>query len=151
MFALLSSVPRFNELIKPFIALAPAAYMGFIPNVAARTAAYNFPLLTYFTTFGGPSETRTQKFDPNQCSSAVANLQPLCRLNPDRIPVYYTNVTRRTSAKNRVHWAQLVRSHRFQWYDHGIWSNWIVYKRATRKFDGLSLEYQRSLSTFDSA
>lgn len=40
MFALLASQPKYNDIVKPFIALAPVAYISHV-STAIRWVAYD--------------------------------------------------------------------------------------------------------------
>lgn len=130
MFGLLASQPRFNSLVKPFIALAPVSTVSHIRSPIRYLAKTPF-LLSFIRSRGG-------RFMPsNQIMKLLGaacpqGLQPLCtnlifvlvgynqeQLNEDRLPVYLSHTPAGTSAWNIVHFGQNYLSGKFRRFDLG--------------------------------
>ena len=47
MFQLMSTQPEYSQIIRPFIALAPVAYVGAIESIILRLGALLEPLLRF--------------------------------------------------------------------------------------------------------
>lgn len=130
MFGLLSTQPKYNDLVKPFIALAPVTTVAHIRSPIRYIAKTPF-VLSFIRSRGGrfmPS-TQIMKLLGSACP---AGLQPLCtnlifvlvgynaeQLNEDRLPVYLSHTPAGTSAWNIVHFGQNYLSGKFQCFDHG--------------------------------
>lgn len=117
MFALLSSNRKYNKVVKPFIAMAPEAYMShtYLP---LRLMAYDVPLIVHLHHKRGrllPDEKISQ-FLTQFCSTLRIVTQPICeelffllaggwdskQLNVTRLPVYASQAPTTTSTKNMV-------------------------------------------------
>ena len=140
MLGLLSSQPHYSRIVEPFIAFAPVATAAFISS-PAQVLAHQDWLLDLLARKGG-------EFLPDELLRWIArricvlrHANPLCRevifflgggydssqLNQTRVPVYSTVESISTSVKNMIHWAQAVRSGRFQKFDYGKEGNMKQY------------------------
>ncbi|KAK8758435.1 hypothetical protein V5799_003933 [Amblyomma americanum] len=142
MFAMLSEKPEYNSKVKAFAAMAPfnklsgvdiaaltafapfadkyltTAYESFLFEVLARGAFY-MPFARKFC--GLPTRALC-----SIVADGVANLGSKY-INESRLPVYLHFIPGGTSAKNIVHYAQLVKSARPLKFDYGPERNLAVY------------------------
>ena len=135
MFGLLSTQKKYNNMIKPFIALAPVATLRFIRGPLKYVAkiailprllgAYGGPFLpsSYLTKFVAEHVCASPIRD--LCTNAVfiGNGFDKTQTNSSRMGVYASGVPAGTSAKNMVHYVQLIKSGLFRDYDYGITGN----------------------------
>ncbi|KAI1281863.1 Lysosomal acid lipase/cholesteryl ester hydrolase [Halotydeus destructor] len=141
MFGLLSTQPQYNDIIRPYIALAPVTNVTYFKS-PIKYLAYDSGLVELMKLKGGPflpagkwMRRLATKFCPidfeKVCSEATFLLMGFDRkqLNVTRLPVYVAQGVAGTSAQNLVHWAQLVRSRQFRMYDHGKVGNMHKYGR----------------------
>ena len=133
MFALLASQPRFNQLVKPFVALAPIAGLAHVATPLRHLARVPFldAILRRlgdgeFAASGALARTVAARLCGGRATRAVcANLMFLAngyseaQLNASRVAVYAAHYPAGTSWRNMAHYAQLVRSGRFAAFDHG--------------------------------
>ena len=136
MFALLSSKKEYNNVIKPFIALAPIGTLSGV-RTPVRYLANNQLLLDYFRWRGGeflPSTEYIRSLAERACESRYTyictNIMFLLagydqeQLNITRTAVYLTHTPAGTSAWNMVHLAQGVKiRNRVQRFDLGRLGN----------------------------
>ena len=144
MFGLLSTQAKYNDIIEPFIAMAP------VTSVAYSWTPFNS--LARQTWFRNLLSMKKGKFLPDNWIRKVAQLactfklsHPLCKdviymmttawkspqINTTRIAVYTGEESIRTSTKNIVHWAQAVASKGFTRFDYGVKGNENKYGRPT--------------------
>lgn len=131
MFGLLSSRPELNDVIKPFIALAPVSHVGHIRS-PIRYIAHNPVIMEYLKRRGGPflMNNDLMKKMSHYCPYHV--IQELCQsvtffftgpdsrqFNSTRFPVYVSHTPAGTSTQNMVHFAQLVKRKKMTLYDYG--------------------------------
>ena len=142
MFALLAEQPQYNDIVKPFIALAPVTSVGF-SSAPVRLLATNIPLIEFFRWKGGPllPDKLISYVSEKFCSTLPIVTQPICsnllffilggwdspQLNSTRLPVYVSQDPAGTSAKNMIHWAQSINSGRFAKFDYGLFENLAKY------------------------
>jgi len=144
MFGLLSSRPEYNDIIEPFIALAPVTTVGYAnsPITFFAKRRYLRDLLEYK---GGKMlpdyvlrslarklcfETTTSSFCENvvlYLAGGVGSTQ----LNKTRVGIYAASESIGSSTKNMVHWAQGVNTKTFSYFDYGFKGNLMRYRRPT--------------------
>lgn len=131
MFGLLATEPRYNEIVKPFIALAPVTTVAHMKS-PIRYIAKSGLLLDFFYWKGGqflPSSSlihfMADKFCPSLFRDVCSNVVfLLCgfdgpQFNRTRMPVYFAHTPAGTSAWNLIHWAQGFNSGHFSRFDYG--------------------------------
>lgn len=134
MFGLLATQPKYNDVVKPFIALGPATRLKSTRS-PIRLVARLPPLIRALDWMGGPFNP------PNQVVSLLASACPsslihICvnvaflvtgynkrQMAEERLPVYLAHTPSGTSSKNIVHWLKNVRSKKFQMFDYGSSGN----------------------------
>ena len=140
MFALMSSKKEYNDVIKPFIALAPIGTVAGV-RTPVKYLANNQILLDYFRWRGGeflPSTAYIRSLAERVCESrytfVCTNLMFVLagydqeQLNITRTAVYLTHTPAGTSAWNMVHLAQMVKTEkRVQRFDLGRLGNMQKY------------------------
>uniref|UniRef100_T1JNG7 Lipase n=1 Tax=Strigamia maritima TaxID=126957 RepID=T1JNG7_STRMM len=123
MFALLSSQPKYNEIIKGMFAMAPVAYVGNIRS-PVRYLAYITPGIRWILQWLGKGEFLSNQY-------VVKLGYDEAQMNATRLPVFLHHTPAATSVQNVVHLAQMVRSHKFQFHDFGYYENINRYKQST--------------------
>lgn len=139
MFGLLATQPKYNDIIKPYIAMAPVTTVGNVKS-PIRFLAKNPILLEYFKYKGGcflPPAKYVKYIADRVCPGAFGSLcEDLMflfsgfdgkEMNKTRTPVYVSHTPAGTSAWDIVHWAQSVNSRRFSKFDYGSKMNRIKY------------------------
>ena len=144
MFGLLSTQRKYNDIIEPFIALAP------VTTVAYSSTPFNF--LVKQRWFRNLLLLKGGKFFPDSfmrflakrlCTRTTTNV--LCenviffvvggwdspQLNRTRVPVYAGEESLGTSSKDLVHWSQGIAGKTFNHFDYGSAGNLKKYKRPT--------------------
>jgi lysosomal acid lipase/cholesteryl ester hydrolase len=136
LLALLSSRKEYNDVIKPFIALAPVAVLKSMKS-PIKYLAHNSFLVEYFKWKGGqflPSDRYMRRLAEQVCDSrymtVCANVMFLLsgfdgeQLNMTRLGVYFSHMPAGTSAWNIIHYVQQYQSKsRIQMYDYGRMMN----------------------------
>ena len=138
MFGLLSSQFSYNDKIRPFIALAPIAFVS--RSTTIWTLFSKYPVYDQFLLWiGGPVIDRVSVlFDQiceltligcSLCQSAYKLINTSPPLAPPlechRMSVWHQSAS--TAYKNMVQWSQMHRSGRFCRFDHGKRINQQVY------------------------
>lgn len=142
MFGTLTSFPKYNDIVKPFIALAPVTSVDETLSPITHLA-YIKPLLNIVRAYGGPflpAHPLITFIGKNVCGSVIA--QDICtallflgngfdydQWNQTRIRTYISGVPAGTSSKNIIHFAQNVRSGIFRKFDYGNIGNLRRYKQ----------------------
>lgn len=139
MFGLLASQPQFNEIIEPFIGLAPVATVKHV-STFIRVLANQRWLPRLVMLRGGEFlkdyliESLVSSFCKGSRSPFCANVVFLAnggvdsgQLNATRIPVYLSILGWGTSWMNVAHWGQNAFHGRFTYYDFGPRMNKEVY------------------------
>merc|ERR1719193_235635 len=147
MFAQLSRSPAFAARIRHFFALGPVATVGHLKSAPIRIMSLFQNLIEdLFRIFG------VREFLPNDeildwlarglctwetrifCSDllfVISGYDPQ-QLNTTRLPVYISHTPAGTSVQNMIHFAQMVRSNKFQMYDYGnAAENVLHYNQST--------------------
>ncbi|XP_054154612.1 lysosomal acid lipase/cholesteryl ester hydrolase-like [Oppia nitens] len=133
MFVLLSLVPDFQQFIRPFIALAPIAYLGHIESIG-RLGVPLEPLLKLFPAPLGIPVPIAQLIGVFVCGNQF--LVDLCadifyavngydaqNFNRSIVPVDAAHSAATVSTWVYAHLAQLVVSKRFRMFDYGLTEN----------------------------
>lgn len=140
MFGLLATQPKYNDIIKPFIALAPVTSVDEASSPITHLA-YIKPLLHIVRAIDGeflPANPLIDFIAKHVCDSQAkdicSNLFFLIsgfdqyQWNDTRVYVYTTGQPAGTSSKNVVHFAQNVRSGIFRKFDYGHLGNLKRYR-----------------------
>lgn len=142
-FGLLSQFPKYNDVLRPFIALSPITSVGYMTSPIVRFLAKVPLVLTLFKRYTGPflpSNAVYQYLVKHMCHSPIklvcSNILFLAcgfpeskQLNISRIGVYSHGAPAGTSAKNVAHFGQSVNSRRFAFYDYGLNGNLEKYNQ----------------------
>jgi len=140
MFALLSTKKQYNDVIKPFIALAPIGTLSGV-RTPIRHLANNAALIEYFKWRSGqflPSNEFVRHLAERVCESRYMTICSnilflfsgfdVAQLNMSRLAVYYSHTPAGTSAWNVVHYAQGIRvKDRVRRFDYGRLGNIQIY------------------------
>lgn len=128
MFALLGLRPEYAQVVQPFIAMAPVAFVGHNKS-PVRYFARSAPILRLIGGEFLPSvnlvNLMAEMFCRHQLRAVCRNLMFLIggsdynHLNSSRIDVYLHFTPSSTSTWDIAHWAQLVNSDRFARFDYG--------------------------------
>lgn len=139
MWATMSLYPKYNKVVKPFIALAPVMSLNHVSK-PVKVLAYMPLLPTLLGALKGqfmPSNTLIRSVAYIMCNRPF---KPMCasligiacgfdysQLNQSRMDVYMAGIPAGTSNKNVMHFRQLVRSGVFAEYDYGASINKQIY------------------------
>ncbi|KAL5287917.1 LIPA.2 family protein [Megaselia abdita] len=149
-FALLSSFPRYNKVIRTAHLLAPAAYMnniklpvmkflgyfyGFSPTLHSLVRGYNFwpDFTTELFAMLGAWACQEKQTTRHICSNLLFSV---CGYNPDRLnysllPKVMATHPSGVSTRQTVHFSQLYVTGKFSKYDYGYLGNWFKYGQWT--------------------
>lgn len=134
MFGLLATQAKYNEIIEPFIALAPVGTVKHVTTflrILANTKLL-LRLVGNFNSFGKPrwiesyAATFCKSYRSKWCNDAVFLLNggvDSGQVNATRIPIYLSLLGYGTSTKNIVAWGQNVVSGSFSFFDYGYANN----------------------------
>ena len=140
MFGLLATNAKYNDLVKPFIALAPVAYVA-QAHTPLKYISY-IPLAVHLITRYGPGPfLRSNRFmktiADKICSSRVKSLCSNAvfmangfneeQMNMTRLGVYASGFPGGTSSRNILHFGQGVSTGKFQKFNFGPEKNCRVY------------------------
>jgi lysosomal acid lipase/cholesteryl ester hydrolase len=142
MFGLLATRPEYNDKIKPFVAMAPVAFVGHVKS-PIKYIAHSRLLYEFLEKRGGAffptsmfNRVLTDHFCPMSsfkyiCSNVVFLLTGFNQeqLNSTRLPVYFANTPAGSSTKNILHYAQGVISKRFAKYNPEVYENKTLLER----------------------
>lgn len=142
-FGLLSENKKYNDILKPVIALAPVATVGHIATPFRHLARMPF-LNGILSRVGGeflPNNGLVKTIAERLCTSRIksicSNIMFLGngfsaeQLNASRVAVYASHYPAGTSARNMLHFSQGVRTGRFAKYDFGPKKNQDMYNSTT--------------------
>lgn len=138
MFALLSLLPEYSTIIEPFIAWAPAVYIGHMTSLTQLLKGLS-PLLQMLPPEQFPFSPNSTNYAVNlACSFRLSS--PICSagldslmgettsLNQTRLPVITRFFPATSSTWNFIHYGQLYTSNSFIRYDYGnILLNYHMY------------------------
>lgn len=143
MFELLSEREPINRIVKPFIALAPVATIGYTKS-PIKYIGYDSWLVNSFLRHPGQylneghlNELLAELFcrgpDKYLCENLIFLLvgYDSVQMNLTRLPVYISHLPAGTSKWNLVHYAQSVRSGQLQKLDLGTEINQRCYYQST--------------------
>ncbi|KAI1281925.1 Gastric triacylglycerol lipase [Halotydeus destructor] len=139
MFGLLSTRPIYNDIVKPFIALAPVTSVGHVTTPIRHLAKLR--TLKWILKAYGLGILRSSRFSKYLSTSILKKpLKSICanlvfmacgynkaQLNETRLDVYVQRLPAGTSSHNVLHYAQNVRSGKFEAFDHGAKENLLRY------------------------
>ena len=140
MFGLLSSQPQYNDIVKPFIALAPVtsvdesssvlAHLAYVEPLTAIVKFYDGPFLASDKLIHFVAKQACKSWGVEFCSSLFFVICGFdyAQLNKTRVPVYISGLPAVTSSKNIIHFKQNVKTGIFQKYDYGYFGNLKRYK-----------------------
>ena len=139
MFGLLATHPEWEQKIKPYIALAPVAFVKHIKSP--------FKIFAQSRTFIEILKARSGRFIPSAhlmrfidehicetklkkvCASIIFFFSgyDVSNFNITRLPVYLSNAPAGTSSWNIAHWSQAVCTGQFKKFDFGKKRNIEIY------------------------
>lgn len=141
MFGLLSDRPEYSDIVEPYVALAPVAYVNHAISPVKYFAVYT-PIAQRVNMWFATSNAVVEYLVPIVCKPEVVR-KDLCaniiflsigfneaELDTDRIDAYLSHMPSGTSVKNIAHYGQGVISGRFAHFDHGILGNQMRYGQA---------------------
>lgn len=138
MFGLLSERPEYADIVEPFVALAPVAYVDNSISPVKYFAVYT-PIFEHINMWFATSNIAIRYLGPIVCGPEVvrrdicANIVFLsCGFNEEeldesRITAYLSHMPSGTSVKNIAHYGQEIISGRFAKFDLGILGNQLRY------------------------
>jgi len=133
-FACFSQDPELAKRVKAFVALGPVLTLGHVEGLVRFLAHLAPDLQSLFELFGVneflPSDALMRFLAMTVCHGSVSRYlcenvmfllagRDIRELNATRLPVYVSHAPAGTSVQNLVHFAQLVKSNKFQMYDFG--------------------------------
>lgn len=145
-YAQLSQDPDFAKKIKMFAPLAPAVYLDALTGPLKLLAPFSQDLDFIATLFGDgeilPNDKIFQWLAKDICTKEIPAflcknfLFVLCgfdeqQINQTRVPVYIGQHPAGTSVQNINHFAQMVKTGKFQKYDYGAKDNMLKYNQTT--------------------
>ncbi|XP_052820111.1 gastric triacylglycerol lipase-like [Mya arenaria] len=145
-FARLSTDLKLSRQVRLFVALAPVAYIGNVISPLRYFSPFAYDLAFLFRLLGVkdflPSDWLFHWLAREVCGHEIPDF--LCEnilflfggfdykyMNMTRIPVYVSHSPAGTSVKNIIHYAQSVRSGKFQKFDYGSQENMQKYNQPT--------------------
>lgn len=148
MFGLLSTQLKYNDLVKPYIALSPATFFSHETSVLRPLV---IPFREYFLYKTGPG-FRDSFFRTYLSKLCTSGLTVACavawyailggtssgQLNTSRIHVYAGDDSLETSNKNLAHYGNLQLSNRFEMFDYGPKGNMNKYGQLSPPIYNLS-------------
>ncbi|GFS23307.1 lipase [Elysia marginata] len=141
-FAKFSEDQQLAKKVKHFIALAPVAHVGHITSGLRLLVPFSNHITTFLDLFHGgavdasPTIIKTLSsfvctgFGEDLCMHGLTFLMGDMNghsINKSKVDVYNAQCISSTSAKVLMHWAQAIKSNRFQHFDHGIKGNFWRY------------------------
>ena len=139
MFGLMATQSKYNDMVKPFIALAPVAMVNKVGHLLSFLA-HRKMLINFLVNYGGPvmpSNRFEELLGYTTCSSFLKYCCILfngfieghnwAQLNISRYPVYISEYPAGASAKNIAHLALNARSSFFGKFDYGHEGNIAKY------------------------
>jgi len=144
-FALLSTQPKYNNIIRTVYAMAPVARVTNIRSPIRDLAPFLKSIRWLLEYMGNGEFALNRKlvdfFATTICNSPLRGICEnaiflLCgydyaQLNSTRLPVYIYHTPDATSLQNIVHFVQMIRANKFQWQDYGPEKNMAHYGQNT--------------------
>lgn len=139
MFGLLSTQRQYNDIVEPFIALAPVGTVRYVSHglrLLANQAILHDILMTGFNQLLNIPiiESLSSDFCKGSRARICASLLFVTngggntdQLNVTRIPTYLNLYGWGTSTKNIVHWGKNIKSGEFEYFDYGDNENYERY------------------------
>lgn len=159
MFGLLSERPEYADIVEPFIALAPVAYVSNSISPVKYFAVYT-PIFEHINMWFATSNYAVKYLAPIVCGPKVVRRE-LCanilflsvgfdeaELDDDRVAAYLSHTPSGTSVKNVAHYGQEVLSARFAHFDHGALGNLEKYGQREAPSYDLSRIRSKSIALF---
>ncbi|XP_054922654.2 gastric triacylglycerol lipase-like [Dermacentor andersoni] len=143
MFGLLATKPHYNEKVRLFNAMAPAAFIGHMKSSVKRAVPFGAFLKSVFQmalngAFLAKATSISKQLRKEVCGSYWQGVT--CKssfkffnggfpieMNMTRFPVYMANNPAGSSVRNMYHFAQIIKTNRFQKFDWGLLKNKIKY------------------------
>ncbi|KAI1281926.1 Gastric triacylglycerol lipase [Halotydeus destructor] len=139
MFGLLSTRPIYNDIVQPFIALAPVTSVGHVATPIRHLAKLR--TLKWAVKAYGRGVLGTNRYVKFLSTSIIKKpFKSLCanlffiacgyhraQMNETRMDVYIQQLPAGTSSNNLLHYAQNVRSGKFETFNHGAKENLVRY------------------------
>lgn len=159
MFGLLADQPQYADIVEPYIALAPVAFVNHSISPVRYFAVYT-PIFQHINLWFGTSNEAVKYLAPKVCEPKVlrreicANIFFLSvgfdenELDDSRITAYLSHMPSGTSVKNVAHYGQMVLSGRFAKFDHGIIGNQIEYGQTVAPDYDLRRIRSKSIALF---
>lgn len=159
MFGLLAEQPEYGDVIEPYIALAPVAYVNHSISPVKYFAIYT-PIFQHINLWFGTSNEAVKYLAPIVCGPKVirrdicANIFFLSvgfdenELDDSRVSAYLTHMPSGTSVKNIAHYGQMVLSGRFAKFDHGVLGNMVEYGQTRAPDYDLAKIRSKSMALF---
>lgn len=133
MFGLLADRPEYADIIEPFIALSPIAYLS---NTKSQARLF-LPLIPYVQDMNiGFAYTDVYRFQINRICGPTMAQKVACiailgqligddrnEFDVDRMQTITRHMPTGTSAKNLVHYAQMIMNGKFSRYNFGLAGN----------------------------
>lgn len=159
MLGLLSDRPEYADIVEPFVALAPVAY---VDNCLSPVKYFSYltPLMQNLNSIFAPPNFMIKYLGPIVCGpkfikeEICANIIYLScgfdeeELDLDRADAYLGHMPSGTSAKNIAHYGQLVNSGRFAHFDHGLLGNKMRYNSTKSPDYDLGKIRSKSIALF---
>lgn len=159
MFGLLSDRPEYADVVEPFVALAPVAYVDHSLSPVKYFAVYT-PIFQHINMWFATSDAAVRYLGPKVCGPMVVRKE-LCaniiflsigfdeeELDESRIDAYLSHMPSGTSVKNIAHYGQEIISGRFAHFDHGILANQMRYGQSKAPDYDLSKIRSNSIALF---
>lgn len=159
MFGLLSDKPDYADIVEPFVALAPVAYVNHCIS-PVKYFSYLTPLAQHVNSVFAPPNAAIKYLAPIVCEpmyirkEVCGNIVFLAtgfdwdELDDSRIDAYLAHMPSGTSLKNIAHYGQLVNSGRFAHFEHGILGNQMRYNRTRSPDYDLTKIRSKSIALF---
>lgn len=149
MFGLLSTQPKYNALVKPYIALSPAAFFSHETSVL-RPLVIAFREYALYKTGPGFRDSFFRTYLSKLCTNglgvacaaawwAILGGTSSGQLNTSRIHVYSGVDSIETSNKNMAHYGNLQYSNKFEMFDYGPAGNMVKYGQFSPPIYNLSM------------
>lgn len=140
MFGLMAERPEYADIVEPFVALAPVAYVNHAISPAKYFSVYT-PIFQHVDMWFATNNIAVRYLGPIVCGPEVVRKE-ICaniiflsvgfdeeELDQSRVSAYLDHMPSGTSVKNIAHYGQEVLSGRFAKFDHGLLTNQVKYNQ----------------------